>query len=216
MTSPGMQGRIAVAMNGAPQNVVSEPPSPHPSTIAQAIDLVRADAHRYGGSILRLLAVERVFRHIVSLRLNTLLCRKREFGARVARVATLLYWHRARTLGFDISPEAVIGPGLYVDPHPGGVVVHREARLGKNCNLHHGVTIGRKHRGPRTGAPHVGNNVWIGPGAKLVGSITVGDGAVIGPNCVVAEDVAPGAVLAVGHPQVVGAAGSAGYIERPV
>ncbi len=214
--SVGLPGHVEVPMNGAGDTAPSERSSPHPATLAEAIELIRADAHRYGGSIMRLLVMERVFRHIASLRLNALLCRKRGFGGRVARVATLLYWHRARTLGFDVSPEATIGPGLYVDPHPGGVVVHREAGLGKNCNLHHGVTIGRKHRGPRAGAPQVGNNVWIGPGAKLVGAITVGNDAVIGPNCVVAEDVAPAAVLAVARPQVVSAAGSAGYIERPV
>jgi serine O-acetyltransferase len=131
-------------------------------------------------------------------------------------MAATLYWYRARTLGFDLSPSSQIGPGLYVDPHPGGVVVHSDARLGRNCNLHHGVTIGRKHRGRHKGVPRVGDNVWIGPGAKLIGAITVGSDVVIGPNCVVSEDVPSGSVLAAERPHLIGMAGSDGYVERPL
>lgn len=185
-------------------------------TFPDLISLIRADARRYGAGLLPLLLVERVFRHIVSLRVNAFLCSRPGLFARVLRMPALLYWYRARTLGFDVSPRADIGPGLYVAPHPGGVVVHPDAHLGANCNLHHGVTIGRKHRGPRTGVPHIGDNVWIGPGAKLVGAITIGSGAVIGPNCVVADDVLPAAVLAMPRPEVLSSAGSNGYVERAV
>jgi serine O-acetyltransferase len=180
------------------------------------MDLVRSDAHRYGDGLLRLLLIERAFRHLAGLRLLAFVSKRGGLLARSARIGLLVYWHRARTLGFDVSPLAEIGPGLYVAPHPGGVVVHSEARIGKNCNLHHGVTIGRKHRGAHSGVPSIGDNVWIGPGAKLVGAISVGNGAVIGPNCVVSEDVPPEAVLAAGKPQVLGSSGSAGYVERPV
>jgi serine O-acetyltransferase len=183
-------------------------------TVSELLSVIRADASRYGEALVPLLLVERVFRHMVGLRVNAFLCTRPGALARVLRVPALLYWYRARTLGFDVSPRADIGPGLYVAPHPGGVVVHPDARIGANCNLHHGVTIGRKHRGPHTGVPRIGDNVWIGPGAKLVGAITVGSDAVIGPNCVVSDDVASAAVLAVARPQTLSRAGSNGYVER--
>lgn len=185
-------------------------------TFGELVSLVRADAQRHGDTPGRLLLVERAFRYTVALRLNGFLRSRNGAASRILRVPLTVYWYRARTHGYDISPCAEVGPGLYVAPHPGGVVVHPDARIGKNCNLHHGVTIGRKHRGRRTGVPRIGDNVWIGPGAKLIGAITVGSDAVIGPNCVVSEDVPQGAVLAVARPEVLATTGSNGYIQHPV
>ena len=76
------------------------------------------------------------------------------------------------------------------------------------------MTIGQGNRGPRKGYPVVGNNVYIGPGAKLVGSVRIGNNVAIGANCVVTKDVPDNAVV-VGVPgRVISFAGVADYIER--
>ncbi|UGV40629.1 serine acetyltransferase [Methanococcoides orientis] len=85
-------------------------------------------------------------------------------------------------LGFTI-PKNVFGPGLSI-AHIGTIVVNGNAKVGANCRLHTCVTIGTKagHSGL---APKIGNNVYIGPGAKLFGDIKIADGIAIGANSVV-------------------------------
>jgi serine O-acetyltransferase len=70
--------------------------------------------------------------------------------------------------------------------------------MGERCSLSQGVTIGVLG-GPREGVPRIGNDVYIGAGAKVLGDITIGDGAIIGANAVVLSDVPAGAT-AVGVP----------------
>lgn len=92
------------------------------------------------------------------------------------------------TAGIHLAEHAVIGPGLYIG-HFGGVFVNGAARLGANCNLHNDVVIGSSGRGSRTGAPALGDRVWVGPGAKVVGDICVGDDAVVGANVVLSNSL---------------------------
>lgn len=94
-------------------------------------------------------------------------------------------------LGFYV-PTNVFGPGLYI-PHFGSIVVSPGARIGKNCILHANVVIGQ-HGGK---VPTIGDNVFIGPGAKLFGAIHIADNVWIGANSVVTRDVRePNAVVA--------------------
>ena len=86
--------------------------------------------------------------------------------------------------------------------------------IGRNCNLSHQVTIGISRRGERAGVPTIGDNVYIGPGAKLFGAISVGDNAAVGANCVVTRDV-PEFGVVVGIPgRVISLDGSQGYINN--
>ncbi|AXY02862.1 hypothetical protein D1115_17910 [Vibrio alfacsensis] len=61
--------------------------------------------------------------------------------------------------------------------------------IGKNCNISQGVTIGKINQGNKIGAPIIGNNVYIAPGAKIIGGIHIGDNVAIGANAVVVTDV---------------------------
>lgn len=97
--------------------------------------------------------------------------------------------------GADIPLTCCIGGGLRL-PHPNGVVLHPDARVGPNCLIFQQVTIGTVASG---GTPVVGGHVDIGTGAKLLGSVVVGDHAVIGANAVVVHDV-PAHHVAVGVP----------------
>ncbi len=92
-----------------------------------------------------------------------------------------------------IDPQATIGPGLYIG-HIGGVHINPQAVLGKNCDLAHRVTIGTSAMG-RQGAPTLGDDIYIGTGATLVGKIKVGSGAKIAANTLVISNVPAGATV---------------------
>lgn len=97
--------------------------------------------------------------------------------------------------GIEISRHATIGPGLYIG-HFGGISVSREAVIGAHCNLSQQVTIGTSGQGERRGAPSIGDNVYIAPGARVFGKIRVGNNVKIGANAVVHDDVPDNAVAA--------------------
>jgi len=100
--------------------------------------------------------------------------------------------------GADISAAAEIGPGLRVS-HGTGLVVGGHARIGRDALLLHGVTIGSPSEGRISEMPVLGDRVFVGAGAAIIGAITIGDDVVIGPNAVVTEDVPAGSrVLARG------------------
>lgn len=85
-------------------------------------------------------------------------------------------------LGFSISPNT-FGPGLSI-AHRGTIVVNGGARIGANCRIHVDVNIGTE-AGKSNAAPSIGDNCYIGPGAKIFGPIEIGSGSVIGANAVV-------------------------------
>lgn len=84
-------------------------------------------------------------------------------------------------------------------PHPYGVVINANVTLGRNVTVFQGVTIGSKRTGRRAGAPVIEDDVCIFPNSVVVGRVTVGAGAIIGPCSVVIDDVPAGAVVA-GNP----------------
>jgi serine O-acetyltransferase len=119
-----------------------------------------------------------------------------EAGAPVLPRA-IAYMTRAVT-GVEIHPAAKIGREFFID-HGAGVVIGETAVIGDRVTLYQGVTLGGTgfQRGKRH--PTLGDNVTVGSGAKLLGPIAVGDGAKVGANTVVVEDVPPGATV-VGNP----------------
>lgn len=74
-----------------------------------------------------------------------------------------------------------------------------KVKIGSNCNILTGVTIGTTTRGAKAGIPTIGNNVWIGPNAVIVGKITIGDDVLIAGNAFVNFDV-PSHSIVVGNP----------------
>ena len=83
--------------------------------------------------------------------------------------------------GFEINHEAQIGKGFYLTSHIGSVIIGRVI-MGKNCNVGHLVTIGRGIAGDRKGFATIGDNVWIGTGAVIIGNIQIGNNVLIAPN----------------------------------
>lgn len=115
---------------------------------------------------------------------------------RVLRVADFL-WTRGY-IGADMPFEVTAGPRLSLQHAGRGVVLHPDVRLGSDVRIYHQVTLGVRDAG---GPPVVGNGVFIGAGAKILGQVRVGDRSMIGANAVVVTDVPPD-TTAVGVPAV--------------
>jgi serine O-acetyltransferase len=109
----------------------------------------------------------------------------------LARVSS----HFARFLtGIEIHPGAQIGRRFFID-HGMGVVIGETTEIGDDCSIYHGVTLGGTTWNKGKRHPTLERGVIIGAGAKVLGPITVGEGARIGSNAVVVKDVPPGSTV---------------------
>lgn len=106
-------------------------------------------------------------------------------GPLVTRVSTFL-------TGVEIAPGADIGPGFLIS-HGQGLVIGQWATLGRDVMIHHQVTIGAATLGKLETMPTIGDRVFIGAGAKIIGGVTIGDDAIVGVNAVVTRDIPAGA-----------------------
>lgn len=93
--------------------------------------------------------------------------------------------------GFQIPPNT-IGAGLTIW-HWGTIIINPYAKIGRGCILNSSIIIGHKQNGL---APHIGDNCFIGGGAKVIGNITIGDNVIIAPNAVVVKDVPSNCIVA--------------------
>lgn len=106
------------------------------------------------------------------------------FAARV-----ISQWSRFLT-NIEIHPGATIGRRFFID-HGAGVVIGETAIVGDDVTMYHQVTLGGTSLEKTKRHPTIGNNVLLGMGAKILGNITIGEGARIGANAVVTRDVPP-------------------------
>ena len=179
---------------------------------------IKADLYRYEGGLTwrhwgHALRFEPGFRITLLMRL-----------CRYARPRPWLRWtlyiplrlwfnHMCMSLKVFMDPFAEIGPGLYLG-HAFMIVINWRVKIGRDCSIGHEVTLGSGGRGGQKGNPELGDRVYIGPGAKIFGSLKIHDRAAIGANAVVTHDVPENAV-AVGIPaRVVSMKGSDGYVTN--
>lgn len=180
--------------------------------------LVESDLYRYEGRtngklFLRKLLTEPGFQYIFWMRLTAYSRAHRWLRFLLYPPACLMLKHYTVKYGIQIPYCTQVGPGFYIG-HFGGIVVNGRVSIGRNCNLSHGVTIGLSNRGSRKGWPTIGDNVYIGPGAKIFGAVRIGNNVAIGANSVVTRDV-PDNTVVVGIPaQVISHEGAAGYVEN--
>jgi serine O-acetyltransferase len=125
------------------------------------------------------------------------------FGSTMRRLQTMVF-------GIEIARDVELGEGV-VFLHPVGVVIGGNSRIGDRVWFMGGNTVGTLNN---TGYPRIGNDVIIGAGARILGPVTVGDGAAIGANAVVLADVPAGAV-AVGVPAVNKTRSPRGSVSAP-
>lgn len=100
----------------------------------------------------------------------------------------------------ELPPQVTIGPGLFL-PHTGYIVVASNVVIGEHCTLTQGVTIGHRSGGSVSSlaGPVIGDRVYIGPGAVILGPISIGNDVLIGANAVVTRSV-PDRAVVVGNP----------------
>lgn len=142
---------------------------------------------------LRLILTHRTFRVVATLRW----CQHSRGLLRIF-YKVLHRWACAQA-AIDLPSMTQIGPGLAIH-HGWGIVINRDAMIGRNVTIMHGVTIGQADDiapdGSRTTAfPKIGDDVWIGPHAVIVGGINVGNGARVLGGAIVTRDVPAGAMV---------------------
>lgn len=114
------------------------------------------------------------------------------------KFTSFLFHRQSVRCGFEIPPNT-FGPGLSI-AHRGTIIVHPDARVGANCRLHVDVVIGTRPGPPPEPVPQVGDNCYIGPGAKIFGDIVLGDNLVVGANAVVNTSFPGGHMTIAGAP----------------
>lgn len=182
-------------------------------------ELIRSDAFRsLGRSRLRdclgLALRSSVFRYQIFLRLCAGLKERRFCYPLFLMARALRSWYEMKH-GIHIPTDCRIGPGFYIG-HGMGIVINPQVVIGRNFNISQGVTIGESNRGPRKGAAIIGNNVYVGPGAKIIGKVRIGNYAVIGANAVVTKDVPENGVVGGVPAQLISLVGSREYIQNAV
>lgn len=141
----------------------------------------------------------RNFRPVFTLRLIQVLLRQGVLGVSLAQPFKLLHRLFCGIAAIDLPYETIVGPGLAIT-HGWGLVVSPGARIGANCTLFHGATLGRKDEidlagNRRSGYPVIEDEVWIGAHAIIIGSLTIGRGARVAAGAVVTKDVPAGAIV---------------------
>lgn len=133
-------------------------------------------------------------------------CRKKATsqtrGSKLALIRYIRYMHKYNA---GIHSMAIF-KSMPIFPHGlNGIFVSKGAKIGKNCVIFHQVTIGSNtlYGSKHCGVPTIGNNVYIGCGAKIIGGITIGDNVVIGANCIVTENVPSGSTVVLQKPRVI-------------
>lgn len=156
-------------------------------------DQLRNDYHRHGSTLLApafwTLAVYRFGRWSLRLRVAPL----RWLMGKLYGLAFL--WNEILT-GNNLHREIEIGGDFHII-HSGSVRLHPQSVIGDRVGIMHNVTLGTNME--RLGAPRIGNDVFIGCGAVILGDVTIGDGARIAANSLVLSDVPPG-MTAIGVP----------------
>lgn len=160
-------------------------------------DIFKKDLYRYYGKKGEPL-LKRIFRPLEIKYIH--LFRK----ANSCKFLPFKYYYTLRLLRLSqktqiqIPARTSIGAGFYIG-HLGRVIIHPDAKLGKNINIGTGVTIGMENRGKRKGAPCISDNCWIGTNAVIVGNIKIGSDVLIAPLSYVNFDV-PDHSIVIGNP----------------
>jgi serine O-acetyltransferase len=188
-------------------------------TLLELIRTIQSDLYRYAGSIkfsrfLYHYFFEPGFKVTTQFRFcRYLKLRKKTVLYPLYIFVLMIYKRSCVRYGIELKFLTDIGKGFYIG-HFGTIFVSENAVIGDNVNISQGVTIGRANRGKNKGFPTVGSRVYIGPGAKIIGKVTIGNNVTIGANCVVTRDIPDNSVV-VGIPcRIISQKGSLGYINH--
>lgn len=105
-----------------------------------------------------------------------------------------LFRHVRNVYGIELPYTVELGQRVIIE-HQSAIVIHGYSKIGDDCIIRQGVTIGNRYLHRPLEAPQLGNRVNIGAGAKILGSVTIGDDVCIGANSIVLSDVPAGATV---------------------
>lgn len=160
-------------------------------------DLYRAYSYTTGGKFNRVIECLRTpgVHAIVVYRFGRWLLNKSLWVRALLTPLYMFFSYRTKTKwGIEIPRHTQIGAGFYIG-HFGGITISSAAKLGQNINISQGVTIGVSGQGEKFGAPMIGDNVYIAPGAKIFGKIAIGDNVKIGANAIIYKDIPENAIV---------------------
>ncbi|WP_339839805.1 serine acetyltransferase [uncultured Maribacter sp.] len=123
-------------------------------------------------------------------------CKRSMLGKIYLIFLKIKFRKKSLKLGFSI-PANVFGPGLAI-VHYGTIVVNPNAKVGSNCRIHPCTNIGASGGNPE--APQIGDNVYIGPGAKIYGNIQLGNNIAIAANSSVNKSFIENDIMIAGSP----------------
>lgn len=183
----------------------------------ECISFIRSDLFRYRGSssitvFFRAYFTNPGFKYSFWMRLTGWLSHHKLYSP-IYLLSKLILLHYSYKFGIEIPSRTRIGRGFYIG-HFSCIIVSLDAVIGNNVNISQGVTIGASNRGKHKGVPIIGDEVYIGPGAKIIGNITIGNRVCIGANAVVTEDVPDNSVVGGIPAKILSMGGSEGYINR--
>ena len=168
--------------------------------------LIRADLHRINGlhdnaELLRQWWWNPGFCYVLWYRIGRW-ARLRPWAKLLIYPLAILILHRRHLQsGIRIPLSVKAGPGLLIG-HWGSIWINPACTLGANCTLGNDINFGSAGGAGKIGVPHLGDNVFVGPGARVAGPVKVGQNVAIMPNTLVTTDVAPGSIV-VGVPHKV-------------
>ncbi len=110
--------------------------------------------------------------------------------------------HNLASLGINLSWGTKFGSVPHLPHGIQSIIINPYATIGKNCTIFHGVTIGNDYKSVEN-APTIGDNVFIGAGAKIIGKIKIGNNVRIGAGAVVATDIPNNATVVMDKPRII-------------
>lgn len=180
---------------------------------------LKADLHRYQHAgrfrFWRHFLFTPGYKYTVWMRLSGYLKTGRVKRLTLYPLAKFILLHCRYKYGIAIPEYTEIGPGLFINRF-GGIYMHGHARIGHDVTLSAMTMIGQTNRGKRAGTPTIGDRVFLGVGAKVIGKVTVGNDSAIGVSALVTKDVPPNSVVAGIPAKVISDSGSEGYVNRVV
>lgn len=169
---------------------------------------------KYGGNFITIVFFTQGFWAVFQYRIANFCYTKITFFPLnwVIKVIMLLWQKNIEILtGISIPASVKIGHSFYIG-HFGGIVINANTIIGDNCNISQGVTFGVSGLKGKRGTPVLGNNIYIGANAVIVGKIKIGDNALLGANSLINSDVSNNSVM-VGVPAIkISDNSSLGYI----
>ena len=157
--------------------------------LKQLFNILREDINRWDKSFLKLYFTKREYKLVLRLRLCNYLSYKKILFP-LYMIERFIYHRTCVKCGCDIPSKTRIDGGFKI-LHTWGIVINSQAKIGKNFTIVSGSVVGKNNKG----VPTIGNNVYVGTHALIIGNIKIGDNSIIGAGAIVTKNVESNSVM---------------------